>query len=272
MLHPTDRPIPAWRRAQPGAPPHHPPRGLFITGTGTGVGKTVVAGALAAALRLRGVDVGVMKPVETGAADTPAEDSDASFLAAMAGVQDAPALVCPVRLREPAAPSVAAEMENTRIALDPILDAYQELARRHEFLIVEGAGGLAVPIRPGFMMADLARELSLPVLIVSHLGLGAINHTLQTDHYARSYELMVTGIVLNSTGPETGSTAEKTNPGVIAGLTISPVIGVVPYIADPRSEPGRRRAVECWGTSLNWGVIEPLLSDDYNADDAATAV
>ncbi|MCA1594857.1 MAG: dethiobiotin synthase [Chloroflexi bacterium] len=272
MLHPTDRPIPAWRRARPGAHPQHPPRGLFITGTGTGVGKTVVAGALAGALRARGIDVGIMKPLETGSAETAEEDSDTSLLAAMAGVQDASSLLCPVCLREPAAPSVAAEMENRRISLDAILEAYQELARRHPFLIVEGAGGLAVPIRPGFLMADLARELSLPVLIVSHLGLGAINHTVLTDHYARSYELTVAGIVLNSTSPETGSVAEKTNPAVIASLTITPVIGIVPYIADPRSEAGRRRLVECWGSSLRWNAIEPLLSVDYNADDAATAV
>jgi len=131
--------------------PHtlHPTPGLFITGTGTGVGKTIVTGALAAILRQRGVDVGVMKPFETGVAPGNAslEGSDAGFLQRMAGTADEPEIVCPVRLAAPAAPLVAAALEGREIHLSPVLDAFRELCRRHEFVLVEGAGGLAVPIR-----------------------------------------------------------------------------------------------------------------------------
>ena len=118
-------------------------RGVFVTGTDTGVGKTFVACTLARGLREAGIDVGVMKPVETGVPEAGPEDARA--LRAAAGVDDPLELVCPLQYRLPAAPEAAARAESRVASLDPILNAFERLARRHAFMLVEGAGGLLVP-------------------------------------------------------------------------------------------------------------------------------
>jgi len=152
--------------------------GVFVTGTDTGVGKTVVATALVTALRERGVDVGVMKPCETGVG--PDGPLDALALAAAAGEPDPIDAVCPWPLPVPAAPSVAAALAGRPLDLDAIGRAYRALAGRHAFTVVEGAGGLLVPIHEEASMADLAAGLDLPLLVVVRTALGTINHTLLT--------------------------------------------------------------------------------------------
>lgn len=204
--------------------------GVFITGTDTGIGKTYVACALAVLLRERGVDVGVMKPAETG---VPAEwtgyPEDAARLVGASGADDPPDLVCPYRLREPLAPAVAAELEGCRISIEEIRKAYAELSSRHELMIVEGAGGLAVPLNGEADMAGLAKELGLPLLVVAHASLGAINHSVLTVEYARQRGLETLGIVLNLC-PEIPGPAERTNPRTIANLTGRPVHGPLPRV------------------------------------------
>lgn len=224
-----------------------PPRGLFITGTGTGVGKTHVGMALAAAWRAAGHNVGAMKPVETGVPDLPETaglpaippeaplhpETDAARLAAAAGATDAPELICPYRYRLPLAPQVAAELERRDYPdLTRIAAAYYALAARHDIVLVEGAGGLAVPIAPGRDMATFARRLELPLLIVVDARLGAINHTRLTVEYARRQGLAVAGIILNTLTPDPPGLAEQTNPAVIERWTGVPVLAVSPYGAD----------------------------------------
>src|SRR4051812_17959477 len=116
-------------------------RGIFVTGTDTHVGKTVVAGALAGALRRRGLDVGVMRPVATGVPRRGDPPPDAQFLARLGDVSDPPEWTCPIRLEAPLAPWVAASLEGREISPREILAAYRELESRHEWMIVEGAGG-----------------------------------------------------------------------------------------------------------------------------------
>lgn len=149
---------------------------LFVTGTDTGVGKTVAACALVRGLRDQGLDVGVMKPIETGV-DPTAGPLDAIALSAAAGEPDALDLVCPLRFSLPAAPCVAADDEGKKVDLKPVREAFGELVSRHDWLVVEGAGGLLVPTTPDATMADLARDLGLPVLLVARPALGTINHT-----------------------------------------------------------------------------------------------
>lgn len=215
--------------------------GCFVTGTDTGVGKTAVAAGLAGALRRRGIDVGVMKPVQTGI--TPAArdrgEGDGPFLARAAGVDDPPALVSPVCLAAPLAPSVAAALEGTAVDLAAVDDAFAALAALRDFLVVEGAGGLAVPVRGGFLMADLAARLGLPLLVVARPGLGTINHTVLTVEFARRRGLAVLGVVVNGYDAATAGPAERTNPGVIAALTGLPVLAVVPRVGDLDVEGGR---------------------------------
>jgi dethiobiotin synthetase len=175
------------------------PNGWFVTGTDTGVGKTAVACALARTLRSRGVDVGVMKPVETGVgSDGPL---DALALRRAAGVGDPLEDVCPQRFALPAAPSVAAEAEAREVDLDAIRAAAKRILGRHQQVIAEGAGGILVPLRRDFTMADLARELGLPLLVVARARLGTINHTLLTLDAAALRGLPVAGVVISHGDP-----------------------------------------------------------------------
>lgn len=219
--------------------------GIFVTGTDTGVGKTYIACVLAGLLHQRGVDVGVMKPAETGVADGESYPEDAARLAAASGVTDSLDLVCPYRLREPLAPAVAAELEGRRIRIEEIRRSYAELASRHELVIVEGAGGLAVPFDGKLDMAGLARELGLPLLVVARAGLGTINHSVLTLEYARQLELETLGIVLNLCAEPPGL-AERTNPKTAANITGLPVYGPLPEVPPDSEEapPDFRSALD----------------------------
>ncbi len=228
--------------------------GLFITGTDTGVGKTLVTGALAWAFRSRGVDVGVMKPVATGCARRNGRliSEDAQLLLQAAGSADSSDLVCPYRFEPPVAPWVAWGLSpkgTVPISLDRIEEAYRILAARHEILLVEGIGGLLVPLDARHTVADLARRLGLPVLIVGRAGLGTINHTLLTLEAARNAGLEVTGLVLNDLPAprlrQAGRAArpglaERTNPAVIRRLGNLPIFGVVPSLRSPTPRKAAR--------------------------------
>ena len=173
--------------------------GVFITGTDTGVGKTVVSCALARGLRTAAIDVGVMKPAETGVLE--AGPLDALALIEAAGVKDELELVCPIQFVMPAAPQASALAEDRVVSIDHIQQSFTELQSRHEFMLVEGAGGLLVPLDEKTTMADLAEKLELPVLIVARASLGTINHTLLTLEACATRCLDVVGVVLShSTG------------------------------------------------------------------------
>lgn len=209
-------------------------KGLFITGTDTGVGKTAVAGGLAAALRKRGIDVGVFKPVASGGT------ADARFLKAASGIADPVEAIAPVRLAEPLSPNVAAEREGRRLDLEPILSAFARLD--HEYILVEGIGGLLVPLRDDLLVADLAAALGLPLLVVARAGLGTINHTLLTLEAAAARNLNVLGVVYNATQPGSPDAAAQTSPAVIARISGVPSLGTLPFDPDldvDACRPGR---------------------------------
>ena len=197
--------------------------GIFITGTGTEIGKTVIAGGLAASLRQSGMNVGVMKPISTG------DTADAQFLKHAAQVDDELSSINPIYLRHPLAPSVAARIEEKEIDLSSIETLFTEFQQKYDFVIVEGVGGIAVPIQDDFLVAHLIQRLQLPILIVAAVGLGTLNHTLLTVAFARQFNIQIAGIVLNGLRPEIAGLAEATNPVEIEKLTGVPVIGVVPY-------------------------------------------
>ena len=214
-------------------------RGLFITGTDTEVGKTVVAAGLAYGLRRLGLRVGVMKPVATGCAraNGTLASADARALLRASGSRDPMDLVCPYRFEPPAAPLVAAENRYDVPKAPPVRRtvierAFRELARRHDIVLVEGIGGLLVPLNSRESVADLARHLGLPVLVVARAGLGTINHTLLTIEAARSAGLNLAGVVLNGRSRRP-SLAERTNPRVIRELGRVPILGVVPRLSSP---------------------------------------
>ena len=197
--------------------------GIFITGTGTEIGKTIIAGGLAASLKQSGINVGVMKPIGTG------DTADAQFLKHVAQVDDELSVINPIYLRHPLAPSVAARIEEKEIDLSSIETAFRELNRKYDFIIVEGVGGIAVPIQDDFLVVHLINKLQLPILIVAQAGLGTLNHTLLTVAFAKQFNIQILGIVLNNLHPQPVGIAEATNPVEIEKLTGVPVIGVVPY-------------------------------------------
>jgi dethiobiotin synthetase len=193
------------------------PRGLFVTATGTGVGKTVVAASILAALRARGERVAAFKPVVTGC-DEPVDPDwppDDALLAAAAGVR--PEDVTGARFGPPVSPHLAAELAGER--LDPALlrGAFDARAAEADTVIVEGVGGLLVPLARGYLVRDLAVDLELPLVVAASPGLGTINHTLLTLDAARAAGLRVAGVVLTP-WPEQPSAMEDDNRATIARL------------------------------------------------------
>lgn len=201
-------------------------RGVLVVGTDTGVGKTVIAAGLAWALARGGVDVGVMKPVQTGCSGRGV--SDASTLMAASGTTDPLDDVSPVRLRAPLAPWIAAEREGVRLSIPSLVRTFARLAARHDYVVVEGVGGLMVPLTPTRTTLDLAAALGLPLILVIANRLGAINHTLLTLHAATSRGLHVRALILNHPTPGRGS-AERTNERAIGRLA-----GQRPSVVDHR--------------------------------------
>lgn len=216
-------------------PADHNCPGVFVTGTDTGVGKTLVAAALARHYRLRGLTVGVMKPCETGVEDIAQPGEDARLLRWAAGSGDADGDIAPYRLREPLAPSLAAERDG--VVIDParIAGSLETIRRGKDFVVVEGAGGLMVPLRGGYLVADLASRLGLPLLVVSRASLGTINHTLLTIFAARTMELPMAGFIINRT-PSTPGVAEQEAPHQLAALASADLLGVLPDVAGTSEE------------------------------------
>lgn len=208
---------------------------VFVTGTDTGVGKSVVTAALARHFSSTGLRVGVMKPCETGVDDPSRPGADAALLRWAAGSTDEDELVAPYRFEEPLAPALAAERKGTIIDAGHIAEAFAAVARGKDLVLVEGAGGLMVPLRGGFLIADLAAMLATPLLIVARPGLGTLNHTLLTVFAARAMELTVAGIVVNRM-PAAPDTAEREAPHLLAALASADLLAVLPEVAATEHE------------------------------------
>jgi len=208
--------------------------GLFVTGTDTEVGKSVVAAALTAALAARGEAVGAFKPVVTGLDDPPepGKPHDHELLAQMAGM--APADVAPYRFGPAVSPHLAAEL--AEVTIDPMV--LVETARRTaegRTLIAEGVGGLLVPLDVvGTLVLDLVVALGLPLVVVARPGLGTINHTLSTLRVARAAGVEVRGVVITP-WPADPTTMERSNRTTIEALGEVPV-AALPRLADFRAE------------------------------------
>ena len=205
-------------------------RGFFITGTDTGVGKTVVTAALAIVLRESGRDVGVFKPVATGCVRRREGlvSEDAEFLAKAAEAPETLEEISPVRFEEPLAPTVAAARAGVKIDLEPIWEAWRRLRDAHEILLVEGIGGILCPVTAAMSVADLAKEFRLPLIVVARSTLGTINHTALTIEAARARGLTVAGVVINRYNHESPDLAEMTSPDEIQRVTGVRVLGLVP--------------------------------------------
>ena len=189
--------------------------GAFVTGTGTEVGKTVVAAVIAHTLAASGKKVAVFKPAITGL-DDPGEP-DHALLRRAAGSIQSDEEIAPYRYGPPASPHLAAAMAGERIEPTRLIEAAQAASANADALVCEGVGGLLVPLAPGYLVRDLAAELAMPLAIAASPGLGTINHTLLTIEGARTAGLEVTIVVLTP-WPEQPDRIEESNRETIAAL------------------------------------------------------
>lgn len=205
--------------------------GVFVAGTGTGIGKTVVTAGIAAALDDAGADVGAIKPVETGCdrgPDGELEPEDAAVLASAVGPGRT---YCPRRFEEALAPRVAAERAGEPLEYDAVLDEVRRAAGVHDVAVVEGVGGVRVPLAGDREVLDLAADLGFPAIVVADAGLGTLNHTALTVDALRGREVDVTGIVLNR-WPDEPDAATRTNPDELDGMLGVEVLARLPAGAD----------------------------------------
>jgi dethiobiotin synthetase len=207
-------------------------RGLFVTGTDTGVGKTIVAAAVCAALAARGERVAAFKPVVTGLDEEPGEwPRDHELLARVASAGQSAADVAPLTFGPPVSPHYAAEEAGTTIEPLELARAARAAGEGADALVCEGVGGLLVPLTPGYLIRDLALDLDLPLLVVARPGLGTINHTLLTVEAARTGGLEIAAVVLTPWPEEPGGMA-RSNRETIEALADVRVCGL------PATEPG----------------------------------
>ena len=205
---------------------------LGVTGTDTGVGKTFVSIVLLKMLRQRGFSVAAMKPVETGV--HPGDPrSDAHRLREAAGATDEIATVRPLLLAEPLAPWVATARGGTAVDLAALDDAFHRLSRGRDAIVVEGAGGLLVPLTRDVAYDALFTQWELDLVVVARNRLGAINHTLLTVRVAHDAGLRVRGVVLNTVGPEPPGIAEATNLETLSELLDPVPVMPLPWIRRP---------------------------------------
>jgi dethiobiotin synthetase len=217
-------------------------RGVFVTGTDTEVGKSVVAASICAALAARGERVAAFKPVVTGLDDEPGDfGRDHELLAFAANAGQEPDDVAPHRFGPPVSPHLAAELAGKSLEPPELLAA----ARAHELVVCEGVGGLLVPITPGYLVRDLAVDLALPVVIAARPGLGTINHTLMTLEAARAGGLRVAAVVMTP-WPDEPTAMERSNRATVERMGDVDVHGLPHTTRERLAEAGESLPVVDW--------------------------
>ncbi|QGQ48715.1 dethiobiotin synthase [Metabacillus sediminilitoris] len=204
--------------------------GIFVTGTDTNVGKTIISSGLAAVLKEKGIDVGVFKPLLSGISrEDPA--SDTSLLKQLSKTSLSYEEITPFAFKEPLAPYVAGKLEGKYVTLEEVISHWEKIRRKHEFFIVEGAGGISVPLGERFLVSDLIKAMQLPLVIVARPNLGTVNHLFLTVQYAKSLGLPVAGVLINGISDHP-DLAEKTNPALIEELCGVPILGITPKLKE----------------------------------------
>ena len=217
-------------------------RGVFVTGTDTEVGKTVVSTALIRSLVASGMKVAGMKPIAAGATPSPEglRNDDALALIAAANVSAPYETINPYCLAEPTSPHIAAANAGTRIELAPIVHGFDRLAADSDLVVVEGAGGWHAPLNETQTMADLAAALDLPVVLVVGLRLGCLNHALLTAESIAARGLWLAGWIGNHVQPSFAHAPE--NIATLEARLNAPLLAVVPFLSSSVSPDGQSSA------------------------------
>lgn len=232
-------------------------RGLFVTGTDTGVGKTVVTAAITAMLRAEGLNAGVWKPIQTGA-PLGSGITDAERLLQSTGIKERPEAVAPYTFEAPLTPMLAAKQAGLTLTLKEIITAGAPLTKRYDAMLIEGSGGVAVPLTDDTLMVDLISELRIPALIVARSSLGTINHTLLTVSFLRNRGVQIVGVILND-----GELLElhddpslATNAELIEQYSGLKVLGRFPHL---HAEPTSRTLIHTVRKAIQFGPIREAL-------------
>ncbi len=207
---------------------------FFITATNTGVGKTIVTAGLARAIKARGYSVAAMKPITSGAVwrDGRLVSEDAEYISAALGNDDPAELVAPILFEPPLAPFAVTLETGAEVDIGKAYAAFAALQIRYDIVLVEGIGGLLVPLRADYSVADLVSELGIPLVVVARPDLGTINHTALTVEYARRAGLDVAGVIFNYCKKPASDPAERSNPEIIRKFCDVPILGTVTWRAD----------------------------------------
>lgn len=196
---------------------------IFVTGTDTGVGKTVASATLLSYLLEKKIKCAYVKPIQTG------NDNDLQFIQQNTKLPKN-SLFCPLQLKYPLAPQQAAELERRpHINQKELIKRIKNFAKKFEITIVEGAGGLYVPIRPNYFMIDLIKDLRADVILVGRTGLGTINHTLLSIGALQQKRILLSGLIFNSLATANQDLSVKINPLVIQEYAKLPILGLLPY-------------------------------------------
>lgn len=234
---------------------------VFVTGTDTGVGKTVITAGLLSLFREKGYKSLAIKPFQTGALSTTGKltSPDAMFYEIDGPQEESFEVINPICLEPPAAPWVASILTKEAFDLSKIYQTVKEALPRYDLVLLEGAGGLCVPIKRTLLMADMIRELGCPIIIVARGSLGTINHTLLTVRYAQAQGIPILGVIISGLNQGDDPVADL-NPWVIKELSGVPLLGVVPFsphIDVDRGEPGN--LLELLKEALNFNELERLI-------------
>lgn len=236
--------------------------GFFITGTDTGVGKTIVTAAILRSFIKKGLKVGAMKVIETGCLnkDGILLPEDGMFLRDMAEMNDPFDLVTPIKFENPLSPLVASRIENREVELHRIFKSLETLKKKYDYLFVEGIGGVMVPLikeekkKSFYFVRDLIKDMQLPAVVVTRPSLGTINHTLLTMEALKNKKIPIKGFIINFSEPAKNDIAEKTNPQILKELVDVPCLGILPYLTELNKDTIGETALK----SLD---IEALTSD-----------
>jgi dethiobiotin synthetase len=236
-------------------------KGFFITGTDTGVGKTIITAALIKVISRLGFTIGGMKPVESGCMQQGdvLVPSDGMFIKTIAHMEENIGHITPCRFKSPLAPLPASEIEGVTVDFEKIRKAFADLSKKYDVVIVEGIGGLLVPITGNYFVIDMAKDFNLPLIVVSRPSLGTINQTMLTVNYALKEGLRVAGIIINYNQPPENTLAEATNPEIIKRISPVPVIGIFPYLTDMESAAIEKAA----GENLDIDILKKYLIKNH---------